>query len=767
MKPKDKPAKKVVIKFKGKNVNSSSERMKTDSQRDLHKNSSKEAKIKNPLQNSLTHLERYTETSIDDYRKTLRPKKVNKTSINEAPFRKTIVNKNKDKEKFTLSKNKNKKTEKEKQNLKGRNESQKIKPQKSERNLKNAQKLEIDRELKLNKSVGNLKKDIFDNNNNEDSDSVNKSMNSEKDNVIIPEIKKEQIQENRNLKLIDNNDKIRQSSLKNYKKEEDAPKNEELNSNIQNREGNQIEIIEIKSNLLQLNNEEIKKENINNDINLNINNSIQNNLNNKNDILNPQSQKKVSFNSNNENISSDKQVSKEQNKKGNKAYLNFVQNIKNSQKKKNDNKITNLLKNEDPKTKLTNIIKKVNMINKITAPSHKGVDIKNRDMRQTINNPFISRLREDILNAKKESNAEQNNNSCRNILKDNKIKLNTNIEKFSGLILLKFEEGVMIKEIKLEGDIENINNIFIEEKIQINNKDIEMVAKDEYDRIKKENEKIQNEFLKLKEDYDKQRDLLSNYENEKKAKEEESNIITKKKKTTEEENIQIEEDNLKIKEIKDRINKYKEELKKGNNTIDTGKNERMSCRVKFNKKESFNIDQKMKELEMKKNKLKEEENKLKENNKNINSQNNFEIKKEEKINKTEVKNNINKNENTFKKINITAEKKENNNISVVNKEKTEKKDNKDKSKGYSKALDRFKKRYKNSNSMEIRTKKSEKINEIAKKLENVMGKQQSADIIENNNNGSIEIIHEQNPVEAISNQPVNVKKVKKPQKPQI
>ena len=68
--------------------------------------------------------------------------------------------------------------------------------------------------------------------------------------------------------------------------------------------------------------------------------------------------------------------------------------------------------------------------------------------------------------------------------------------------------------------------------------------------------------------------------------------------------------------------------------------------------------------------------------------------------------------------------------------------------------------------MEIRTKKSEKINEIAKKLENVMGKQQSADIIENNNN-SVEIIHEQNPVEAISNQPVNVKKVKKPQKPQI
>ena len=219
MKPKDKPAKKVIIRFKGKNINNS-ERIKTDSQRDLHKNSSKETKNKNPLQNSLTHLERYTETSIDDYRRTLRPKKVNKTSINEAPFRKTIVNKNKDKEKFTLSKNQNKKAEKDKQNQKGRNESQKIKPQKSERNLKNAQKLEIDRELKLNKSVGNLKKDIFDNNSNEDLDSVNKSMNSEKDNAIIPEIKKEQIQENRNLKMINNNDKIRQPSLTViYKKE--------------------------------------------------------------------------------------------------------------------------------------------------------------------------------------------------------------------------------------------------------------------------------------------------------------------------------------------------------------------------------------------------------------------------------------------------------------------------------------------------------------------------------------------------------------------
>ena len=96
-----------------------------------------------------------------------------------------------------------------------------------------------------------------------------------------------------------------------------------------------------------------------------------------------------------------------------------------------------------------------------------------------------------------------------------------------------------------------------------------------------------------------------------------------------------------------------------------------------------------------------------------------------------------------------------------------KKDNKEKekAKGFSKALDRFKKRYKNSNSLELRTKKSEKINEIAKQLENIMGKHQSSEIVDYNNQADIK--NESNIVEVLENQPITIKKSKKPQRPQI
>ena len=57
----------------------------------------------------------------------------------------------------------------------------------------------------------------------------------------------------------------------------------------------------------------------------------------------------------------------------------------------------------------------------------------------------------------------------------------------------------------------------------------------------------------------------------------------------------MEEENVKIKEIKDRIQRYKDELKKGNGN-EGFKNERMSCRVKLNKKD-FSLEQKMKDFE--------------------------------------------------------------------------------------------------------------------------------------------------------------------------
>ena len=66
----------------------------------------------------------------------------------------------------------------------------------------------------------------------------------------------------------------------------------------------------------------------------------------------------------------------------------------------------------------------------------------------------------------------------------------------------------------------------------------------------------------------------------------------------------------------------------------------------------------------------------------------------------------------------------------------------------------------------MRSKKSEKINEIAKKLENMIGRQQSAEF---RDVGSIsnEIIHEQNSAEVVEKQIVNSNRAKKPQKPQF
>ena len=79
----------------------------------------------------------------------------------------------------------------------------------------------------------------------------------------------------------------------------------------------------------------------------------------------------------------------------------------------------------------------------------------------------------------------------------------------------------------------------------------------------------------------------------------------------------------------------------------------------------------------------------------------------------------------------------------------------------------LKKRYKKDNSAEIRAKKSNKISEIAKRLENVIGKPNVSAEITNNNNSS-EIVNEKeqenNLEEIYESMPVVAKKVKKPKK---
>lgn len=744
MKPKDKLQKKVV-KYKDKN-NSMIERsgnLKAESHRDINKSFIKE-KDNNLDQHSLYNLQSYKNLESEDNRRTLKPNYMNKNQVNNnTPLRRTLFlnDKKKDKEKPIISKNKKK--EKDNPNSKHKkmvnfNENKiKMKSQKSERYMK---KKTEDLELKLNKSMGNI---LNENDKNYD------DINNDKE-IIKPK------------KTYDSNKRI--PNLKNLKEREDK---EEKEGQINDEEDEKIdipekqsllEIITIKSDIMQLNKEVINNEDTNKD---------------KNKDSSLHILKKVNFIKEDELSMIEKELNKEQNKKGNKISNNYEQNLSYTTKNKKG-KISNIFKKDEGKVKFGNAAKKVKAINKAI----KGTQ-KNKDLRQTVRDPLISNLKDDLINEpsddfiEKKNNSNKyllndiniNDNSNKNILKNINIndKINSpknNYDNFTGLILLKYDFGERILELKLEGTIDNINNILNEKNIKIDNKEIVIIDKNGLDKLKKENEKIQEEFLKLKEEYDKQKELLSSNKD--------ALYYNLKKKITsiEEENEQMEEENVKIKEIKDRIQRYKDELKKGNGN-EGFKNERMSCRVKLNKKD-FSLEQKMKDFEKKREmqkkekekKMKQIENSEKKELNNINNNSNTKIiTKNLDINNKDINSN-----NDIKNTN----KKENNNINLVNKDKTEKKENKekDKNKGYSKALDRFKKRYKNSNSMEIRTKKSERINEIAKRLENVMGKQQSQVIDEANN--TTEIIHHQPNIELIENQPYYENKTsRKPKRPQI
>ena len=764
----------LIVKNKVKNNNSSIENIKTESQGDLYKNISKEPKTKNIGQNSLYNLESSKPYDNEDIRGTLKQnntKNIKKTNIVDNKEKKNVKNNNTKKDKQFA---KTKKLVNFVNNL--------MKQQKSERKINKEKKAEDEIEVKLNKSVGVLNKnDISDDNYLEEN-----ALNIESNNINILKYDKND-QDNINIgKTYENNNEKRQPNIKVYRKGEELDKDEPKKDLKIQEEQNKMEINE-----LQIDNSQNKKVEINDQVDNNIDND------------NTKPPKKVYFNNDNENISPEKQmnreiikdVNKDQNKKGNKIYLNFIQNIKKSSKNKKGNKLINILKTEDPKstkttkTKLSNAIKKINMINK----TFKNKNLS-KDLRQTMGIPFLQNLREEIMNEQNNQidnkyDFNEQNKSHKNLLQDiniddNNINTITTIkndeddENYTGLVLVKYNEGEKIKEIKLEGTIDKINYLLNKEKIAINNKEIALIDKNELERLRKENEKFQNQFFKLKEEYDKQRELLKKYnynindnveyndnlnninnDNLKNNEDNNNNVnvndnidnndinanekdpfLTFKKKSMEEENNQMDEENLKIKEIKERIQKYKDELKKGSNLEPL--NERMSYRVNYNKKESFNIDQKMKEFEKKREKMKKEEKK-----KQIENY-------ENKVNNITSTNN-NKNIEDI------------NNSAVINyREKGDKKDNKekDKNKGYSKALDRFKKRYKN-HSTEIRSKKSERINEMAKNLENVIGKQQTTEITDNKN--SSEIVNYPNSTEIIEKQTFTVNKTKKPKKPQL
>ena len=743
MKPKNKITKQVIVK---NNKDNNSGHIRTDSLLDQNKNNStKEKEMKNPkfLTNNL---QSFTALVSDENRRTLMPTNPIKKSSNVSPFRQTM--KKKEKEKNTILKkkiNKNvKKSPKVKKMVNFTRHLMALNPhQKTDRSLKNKKE---DPNIKPNKSVGNLKNDLDDS-----EDLGNKSIVNNNDN--IPTSRTIQVTESNKNSILKLNKT--EEKKKDEKEEKDILINKEEKKSLENN----LEDATIKSDSMQKNKDEINNEN----------DSAKKN---ENTSLNPQIIKRVIFSADKDKDknSNQKQLNKDQNNKSQKAYNNLLQNIRKSNKNSKKN-LSNLLKPDNPNKNISKAAKKVIILNKSVRNTCKLDDKKKDIPKKSTNNTLIPTLRDELLNAMDENNEHPNNISCKDVVKaidieeSKSAKKIQNKDNFTGLILLKYNEGEKVFEIQLNDTIDNINELFNKENIKIDNKEVELICKEDLEKLRKENEKYEKEYFKLKDAYDKQRELLDYYQNDKKIKDDQLLNAIRNKNLETENNVK-EEGKLKIKEIKERIQKYKDELKKNNNTLEP-QNDRMSCRLKTNRKEeTFNIDQKMKELEKKREKLMEENKKLKQleisNEKANNIKTYRDTKNDQNINTNinknffnEVKNDLNK----IEKNKINPEKKPNN----IN--KANKNDNKDKEKGYSKALDRFKKRYRKDASMEIRSKKSEKISEIAKNLEKVMeNRQQSAEIVENRKNNDIPQVQKSS--EIIENQPI-INKAKKPKKPQI
>jgi len=684
---------------------------------------------------------------------------------------------------------------------------------------------------------------------------VTKPILTEHKEIIKPEMsnnyenneKEEIIQENKPNDEDDAN-KLEIIEVKNdiaqYKKEDDNDNDNNNDNNDNNYNNNYND----NNKMINVENYDDNKDNNNNpdnnykNLDMNENAPLQKNSINNIDINIPKNIKVPDSNKKPDSInnSPEKTIKKDQKKKD-RAYSNFIQNIKKANKKKKGGKIANLLriedprtKHEDPKAKLSRAIKKLSMLNRTIIHTYKGINSKEKSLNKTLNpNPLSSSMREDILNTKEEMEHETKNLSTKNVIN------NSAYENYTGIILLKYEEGEKITEIKWEGDIEDINDLFMKNNIEINDEKVELVYKDELKNLKKAYNKLEKEYSRLKEEFErqvgynqdlreeynyqneqinkyekerkeydkqkqliiqyenerreylkqkelinkyenekqeyiKQKDLLIQYENERKERKEDPLKASIRKKAKEKQNVQMEEDRIKIQEMKDRIQKYKDELK-GNSPFNFN---RMSCRVKFKKKPTFNLDDMMDSNLLKLHKIEEEKDNKNEH-ENDDLYENVETPRETK----EVTNTVILNKNTFN--DSTKINNNNNNNNSINNDnnisrpknvqfKDEKKTNnivtfkepdKDKSKSYSRAMDRFKKRFKKDTNKDYSSKKSEKINEMAKKLENVMGRPQSAETRDRPDKPEIEM--EGKTAEILQSQTLSVKKVKKPHRPHI
>ena len=398
----------------------------------------------------------------------------------------------------------------------------------------------------------------------------------------------------------------------------------------------------------------------------------------------------------------------EKNKMEKKAYVKLYQSLKKTNKSKN-NKIGNLLE-PAPKIKLAKTIKKVNMLNRAFFNSYKRI---HSDEQREIEKE--KQKNEEELLKIRESRKKRDINTYE--IYENEIEGG-----YTGFILLKQEQGRNVLQIKLEESLQEINKLLKNNNIEIDGGPIEIIHSEELKKLRnraKINEKEvtytinedeicsdieTNEIPQMP-----QIPQLSQIPEKKEIKEDALAVM--KKKTIQNDAVQGMVERLKIKEMKERIQKYKNELKRGDNDDSMNlRTLRLSYRLNNNnyaEKKLRDMAKKLDAIDNIKSSFGNIQRKPTVGAKNYYFLNKSPRKEENKRFKESLGrkqlNTINENENTVKR------------------EKNDEKERKDKS--YSRAMDRFKKRFKKDNSVEPRTtKKSDKINEMAKRLENVMGK---------------------------------------------
>ena len=449
------------------------------------------------------------------------------------------------------------------------------------------------------------------------------------------------------------------------------------------------------------------------------------------------SKRKLRATTNLQKILANKETKKE------KALSKFIQNLRKATNNKK-NKLNFLEPDQKKNAKVSNKIKIIKNPAQEREEEKEVLDEKDNQNENQIEDPLIEHVRNELLKENEEEMEKQKDTDLNN---NENLEEDVNIPKkeviktgYTGFVLLKQTQGVNIFQFKFEGNIEEMNNIFKTHKIELDKGQVELIYTKDLEDLRKIIEEKDEIIKKLKEIKEKEQAPPEP-------------VSTARIRSIEERAAKQEaKDNQKIQEMKERIRLYKDELRKGDDIgIGIERRKRLSYHSKYNDY----IEKQLVESTLRK----------------ITSNEN------ESLSKLKDINNINSNLNTNQQIS-TINKEENKPMAEALPEKkqyykieNEPKKEKDRDKSMSRAMDRFKRRYKKDNSVEIRAKKSEKINEMAKQLENVLGRANASAELNYESKLSNEIVHEDeregNMEEILESQPVIAKKPKKFQQFQL